>query len=540
MSNTPNVNIGTDAASLFADAESYESSANTYFNKNDNLSARYSPYLSQESLKASFSNIIPLESVISELLSTRVSIKKVVREIDDFLKQVYVDQSKSPTLESAHTQVWNEVINKANTVIGEEIEIAKENPANYISYQEYTYAKEHKCRGCRVLTMEYEAYVGKTVLSYYYDIKLFLSFFLHELQCMYEFTINTIGEQYNDETEKTIAKEFYFWSKSLNEYTKLFAKEITSLPPRISQSQMDYVSKIQATQFEAFFSFKINSYESELKKLLGSVKKEMVDTCDMYYQNFLAPALKSRSYISYPLEIDLLSSNIKNKAPDLAQEIVIAASSINGNLASLLADLKQKRANTQRRIDGFIETIRLKRKYISFSNQLEMVSGIRSQPTFIDVDYDKYATQFEEAVSFHEKNETLNSSHKYFNDLLEDNHPQYLLRSGGVVTGDIQLKEGIKIGGIDFVNHSHGSSDGSQAIKISSIDYQTDRDNQTGLINFYRSDQEPISINVDSFIQDILVGGVPVIDVLTSTSINSDNEEPGRYDIIVSYIELEG
>ena len=539
MSNIQNTDIGTNAEKLFSDFESFESSGETYREKNVNLSARYSPYLSQDYFRNNISNVIEIDNVLSEILSTRVSIKKVMQEIDVFLSNVYVDSLTSPTLDLAHNQVWNEVINKANIQIGDEIIVPKQNPEGYVSYQEYCYAKEHKCRGCRALTMEYEAYVGKTVVSYYYDIKTFLSYFIHELQCINKFITTAIGDEYNDETEKEIAKELYFWSKSLNEYTKLFAQEITSLPPKLSKSQMDYVSKIQASQFEAFFSFKINSYESEIKKLLGLVKREMVDTCDMYYSNFLTPALKARSMIAFPLEIDLLSTDMKNKVPELAQEVVIAASSINGNLASLFADLKQKRINLEKRIIGFLETVRLKRKYISFSNQFQNISGIRSASVFVDVESDQYSTHFEEAISFHEKNETLNSSHQYFNDLLENDHPQYLLRSGGIITGDIELKEGVKISGIDFANHSHSPADGSSIIKSSNIDYQSDRENDSAILQFSKSD-EPISISVDSYVQDILVGGIPVVDVLVSTSVNSDVEEKGRYDIIVSYIELEG
>ena len=114
-----------------------------------------------------------------------------------------------------------------------------------------------------------------------------------------------------------------------------------------------------------------------------------------------------------------------------------------------------------------------------------------------------------------------------------------MLRSGGIITGDIELKEGVKISGIDFANHSHSPADGSSIIKSSNIDYQSDRENDSAILQFSKSD-EPISISVDSYVQDILVGGVPVVDVLVSTSVNSDVEEKGRYDIIVSYIELEG
>jgi len=537
--NTPNTNLGTNSESLYSLNNNFDLTTNTFKDTENDLNSRYSEYYSENYFKATVSNSIEISSIINEIVQTRINIMKIMKEIDIFLSKVYVNPDTSPDLDTAHAQVWNEVVNKNNTKVSEEISISNIPPAGYISYQEFCYAKEHKCRGCRALTMEYEAYVGKTELSYYYDIKTFLSYFIHELQCMNQFIINTIGDTYKDEAEKTIAKEFYFWTKSLKEYTKLFAQEITSLPPKLSKSEMDYVSKVQATQFEAFFSLKINSYESEIKKILGLVKKEMVDTCELYYNNFLAPALKSRSMISSPLEIDLLSSDMKNKAPALAKEVVIASSTINGNLASLMSDLRQKKVNIEKRIIGFLETVRLKRKYISFSRQFQLVSGYISPSIYTDVNEDNYSTIFEEVISFHEKNETLNSSHKYFNDLLEDDHPQYLLRSGGVVTGDIQLKDGVKIAGIDFANHSHSSGDGSIQIKISDIDYQTDRDSSTAIIPFSKS-EEPISIEIDSYLQDILVGGVPVIDVLLSASINADTEENGRYDIIVSYVELEG
>lgn len=489
----------------------------------------------------SIAETIPKGDVLAEITNTIMAMSKVIGEIESLLDITYLDSSLSPDLEEAHNQTWSEVVNAAKTEVSDIIKISQKAAPNYISYQEYLYAVEHQCRGCRALVMEYDAYVGKTALSFYYDIKTFISYMHYEMLRMNNVMLYTIGDEYDDDTEKKVAKEFYQWAKTCKEYTKLFAREIFSGPPELPQSEVDNVTEIQAAQFEAFFSIRINSYQSETKKLLGLAKREMVDTCDMYYDNFLSPAIKSRSLVAYPLELSLLSGSMRTKSPNLAKEVVIAASSINGNLASLLADLRDKRINTDKKISGMLAMIREKRRYISYTRQLKFVSGTKYERYFIDVPYDEYAVYFEQASVNNEKHETLNSSHKYFTDLLEDNHPQYLLRSGGVITGDISIAEGSTIGGLDLANHSHSATDGSSPIRASSVDYLQDRIDKQYLENFTDPDN-PISVSIDSYNPQILTGGVPVVDAIISISLDLesiteiDNE---RFNVVVQYVELE-
>ena len=489
----------------------------------------------------SIAETIPKGDVLAEITNTIMAMSKVIGEIESLLDITYLDSSLSPDLEEAHNQTWSEVVNAAKTEVSDIIKISQKAAPNYISYQEYLYAVEHQCRGCRALVMEYDAYVGKTALSFYYDIKTFISYMHYEMLRMNNVMLYTIGDEYDDDTEKKVAKEFYQWAKTCKEYTKLFAREIFSGPPELPQSEVDNVTEIQAAQFEAFFSIRINSYQSETKKLLGLAKREMVDTCDMYYDNFLSPAIKSRSLVAYPLELSLLSGSMRTKSPNLAKEVVIAASSINGNLASLLADLRDKRINTDKKISGMLAMIREKRRYISYTRQLKFVSGTKYERYFIDVPYDEYAVYFEQASVNNEKHETLNSSHKYFTDLLEDNHPQYLLRSGGVITGDISIAEGSTIGGLDLANHSHSAADGSSPIRASSVDYLQDRIDKQYLENFTDPDN-PISVSIDSYNPQILTGGVPDVDAIISVSLDLesiteiDNE---RFNVVVQYVELE-
>jgi hypothetical protein len=530
--NTPNTEGYKD---IFETSANVDSSYSSYYDITKSPKGKYSDYKRGQDLRGSFDQAISPNVVIGQTSETMIIIHKVISEIDEFLKESYVDCQISPALEESHHHVWSEVVNKSNTEIGEEIIIAKEKAPNYVSYSEYVYAKTHRCRGCRALVSEYDSYVSKTAISYYFTIKTILEYMLHEISCINNFIQTLIGDEYQDDTEQKIAKELYYWSISVKQYTKQLAKEILSIPPRLPQSQVDLVSKIESAQFETFFSLQVNSHESEIKKLLGLLKREMVDTCDMYYSNYLGPAMKSRSMVAYPLEISLMSSTMKTKAPDLAQEVVMAASAINGNLASLIADLKQKRINTDKRISTIIELTREKRRYISYSRQFQLKNNITNKQVFINVEEDEYAGYFENLYSTFEKNETLNSSHGYFNDLLEDHHPQYLLRSGGTITGDINVTGNVKIAGLDLANHSHSYADGSSPIRASNIDYFQDR-SESQIIGLNNS--EALVVEVEAYSPDILVGGRPVVDVLVNASVNALNEDPSRYSIQISYVEI--
>ena len=226
---------------------------------------------------------------------------------------------------------------------------------------------------------------------------------------------------------------------------------------------------------------------------------------------------------------------MKTKAPELASEVVMAASAINGNLASLIADLNQKRINTDRRINIIRDLLREKRRYISYTRQFQLKNNISNKQIFLNIEEDEYAGYFENAYSTFEKNETLNSSHGYFNDLLEDHHPQYLMRSGGTITGDINIAGTARIAGIDLANHTHSYADGSAPIRASNIDYASDRaEVQLEALG----DSEVLTVNVESYSPDILVGGRPVVDVVVNATINSANEDPSRYTMQISYVEI--
>jgi hypothetical protein len=119
-------------------------------------------------------------------------------------------------------------------------------------------------------------------------------------------------------------------------------------------------------------------------------------------------------------------------------------------------------------------------------------------------------------------------------DLGEDSHPQYLLKTGGTLSGNVTLDEGVTIDGIDPSLHAHDGSDGSVRIKAIDIDFDSVRDDyeQTQTLNI----NDIIDVRIDSFVPDILTGGTPVADVVLS--INVPEYLSKKYDFEILYVEI--
>jgi len=205
---------------------------------------------------------VPIDAVKAELLSTYYMIQKYLMELSDFLSITNVRANLSKPLLEAHRQVCKEA-----TSIRDLINV------DHISFQEYKYCLQSKTRACRLLLAEYDILVGRTAVGYNYDIFWVYTCVLEEVKQLINFMNTIIGEEYDDEVEQTLSKEIFYWAKSYKEYTQLFAKEILSLSSEIPEAEMDSITKLQAAQFKAFFSIKVNSYNSEIKKIMRPLKK---------------------------------------------------------------------------------------------------------------------------------------------------------------------------------------------------------------------------------------------------------------------------
>ena len=480
---------------------------------------------------------IPIGQVRSYVFDCDQIIKKLIQELDDNLLKVNINAYVSIDMENAHKAVWqdaqkyyNRQQDDENTFTTMEVKSAPD----FICYREYTYAQEHKCRACREFVKQYDIAISHTSFGHLISLKKILNYINNEVSTIKNIVIYYLGEEYKDETEGEIAKHLADWAKAVTHYTKQFAKEITTQPVSIPQSELDQVSKKQAAQFQAFFSIKINSMSSEINSILGLIKRDCVDLGDMFYNNYLVPAMTFKSKLIEPIMTDINTTSFARNAPMLTGEMIIASNAIIGNLGSVTTDLVEKRLNLGKRMRAYLDLLRLKRRYINYIIQLEDFAAQRTialaSPTADDVA--RYNDIFDQIYVDNSKRENLRSSHNDLDDLDGDAHPQYLRADGGIIKGDIIIQNGAKIDGVSLANHSHNFEDGSNPISASSIDYQSARQ------DYYDNvDNKPYSNLVLSGFESVQkIGGGH--EYSATFEIEVDDDKISTYDFEILYKEL--
>ena len=110
-----------------------------------------------------------------------------------------------------------------------------------------------------------------------------------------------------------------------------------------------------------------------------------------------------------------------------------------------------------------------------------------------------------------------------------DHHPQYLLRSGGTIFGDIIVEDGITIDGVDISAHAHTGDDGSVKIKSTDIDFNEPREDSDISNSF---SDGVIQVQLSQFNATIRQGGIPAVDAVIEINIPDEIKDIYEFEII--------
>jgi hypothetical protein len=353
---------------------------------------------------------------------------------------------------------------------------------------------------------------------------------LNEAVCIKDILLYKFGEDYEDDSQKQVATEFDAWAKIASQFTQR-VKEIIILPPgEIPSTELDKITKKQAVEFQAFFSIRLNAIHEEIFNILNSLKRDYIDNCDVFYERYLVQALQFKKDIVSSMEVDFYTTSLSKELPFLTDELLIATNVINANFGMVLSDLVQRNQIINSNADNLFKLVSTKRKYANYLYQL----SFKGQPKPIiikTVKEDKYASFFESSFYTYRDESDLISNHASLDNLLEDHHPQYLLKDGGTITGDILVEANTKIDGVHLSTHSHSGADGSERIKASDIDYSSVKEDSAVIPN------KPSAISVSQYTTDIIDGGVPVIDAIIDIEVD-DSVVDQSHEIIIQVIEI--
>lgn len=400
----------------------------------------------------------------------------------------------------------------------------------YICYDEVFFAERMNSTISRKFLQEYEQSIAHSTFSYFFQFRKVLNYLLNEVKSIQISLRTDFGDAYENELQQKIAVHYDSWGKTALHYTSRIAKTIISKPGEIPGTELDQISKEQASKFQAFFAIKLNAVNSEIEDILSSLKRDLHDNSEIFYTRYINPALKFSSEISNPLELDYQTTSVGKSIPFLAEELLIASVLMKGNFTSVVADIIDRHNIVIGKTDALLRLIHEKRKYANFIAQMSF-KGVQKPNVLLPVSDDWASSLFRQVVISPTRKDDLKSSHSLLQDLEEDHHPQYLLKDGGRIIGDILVAEGVTIDGVDLNQHKHTGTDGSTKISSLDIDYETARNSDI----MKEAVTAPISISIAQFNVDI-VNSVPRCDAVVNIEINDNILDNHEYEIIYTEV----
>jgi len=444
-------------------------------------------------------------------------INETITSIEQILFKIYLNQTITSDLSETHSKLWEE-IRKYN-------DISLPEP-DFVSFEEYKYAERSMSTIARRFISEFNQVCSQSVFSYLLNFRSLLKAMLNEAYYIKNFLIVNFQEEYEDDSQKQVAIQFDAWAKVASQCTKRIVESITSSPSEIPISELGKVTEKQAVEFQTFFSIRLEAINEEVVNLLNNLKREYVDNCSIFYDRYLKQTLNFKINIVSPMELNYYTTTFSTACPSLTGELMIATNVMNANFGMVLSDLIQRNNIIKSKIEKVFDLVSQKRKYSNYIFQLSF-KGKSKKIIIKKVVEDTYSSIYKKSYINYNEQSDLTSDHGNLDGLDKDHHPQYLLRDGGLITGDIILEKDIKIDGISPSKHLHTGIDGSQRIKSTDIDYETPRKEKT------IDTPAPVSLEVSSIKIDITEGGTPIVEAILDIETKENDIYNYEYEISI-------
>lgn len=473
---------------------------------------------------------VPYVEVAKHVALAEKSLIEVREKLENnLLSKINVDPYLTPELEEAHFRIWDEIkkVYKKNS----NTTLDGMAPPPYISFDEIKFAERLDSRAGNVLVAEYLSAISHTTFSYMFDLRMLINLIYNELVCIKGSLYTDIGGEYDTESQQKVAAQYYSWSKMATHYSERISNTIVTKAIEIPLSELDKISEKQSAQLQTVFAIKLNAIDSGISDLISSMKRDMIDNCDIFYTQFISPAIKFSKNIVSGLEVDFTTKNMKDETPFIAGEVYAANFILQGNFLSIYADLVERIKLFRDNADNVLMYVREKRKFSNFITQLSP-KGSNKKNVLVTVEDDPYAKKFELAILDNSTRNNFESNHSNLDGLLDNDHPQYLLRSGGEITGDVTFSPNATIGGMRLSTHAHNGRDGSARIKASDIDYTTDR-SLSGDQNLV---EKPLLVTINQFVPEITNEGIHVCDVILN--IEYDDTKLDNHEFEITFAEV--
>jgi len=375
---------------------------------------------------------IGIEIVRSEAEAATTQLGQFLNILETYLKKVSVNPKSNSALEQCHNYMWEQIndlpINFPQIYVDQYYGPLKYPIPPYICFEQYMFAERGNARGYKKFTKEYNDVISTSTFGHLYDYREIIKCLMNEAELIKNSLSTDFGEKYEDESQQQIASYYFYWYKMAMHYQKLFAENLPSSPTGLPEAEVDKATQKQAIQFQALFSIKVDSLTTLIDSQLESLYSDLITNCDVFYKNFLTPSLRFKTKVISELSTNLRTSRMISEFPILSEEAVSGVLIGEGNFKSLMTDLLERRNNTTSKIDNLYQNILRRRKYVNYISQLEN-KGIKKTNVYTEKGDSLYELLLE-SIEHEDNSKNVKSSHSLLDDLGQDSHPQYLMKSG--------------------------------------------------------------------------------------------------------------
>lgn len=343
-------------------------------------------------------------------------------------------------------------------------------PDRKVSYRYYKALKARTTTSSDYVTQKFEEAARDVSGTDALDILALGQVILDEAILISEF-IDIYLKDVDDEAEFRIVELFQDWTESAFGH----AGELGSLYTKterygLTDSELDQIGPQTARDAQAVLKVKVNEANSTWTTEKEALFRNFAQFAPSFYGHFLGPALRFR-----------LSIGRKLLPTDgaLGAQLTSTVSQTNANLESLITDQLRRNTYFDEKMNRLKALITTRKEHKDIIEQLAVkgnpvaVGAGRFTTTAADslaeINFfeNEIASQYEYTS---DATPTLKPRHSSLIGLEDaDAHPQYLLRSGGHLTGHITTDPDIKIGGIVPGTHRHDGLDGSAQISGTAI-----------------------------------------------------------------------
>lgn len=357
---------------------------------------------------------------------------------------------------------------------------------NHISYSQYRVMRKRESSGSSYIAKAYEHALRGTWGTVAMDIARINANVASEALRIKDFISSDIFGDFYDQAESRAIELLQEWSQAAVEdagQLRAFFEEEGKAQEKYSRAELDRFGPAKARNYQAILQVRLNATADEISKIQKDFDMHFGPHSVMLYDQYLIPALQFRREVSSEVDVPVGSFR-------LDEEMYLLSKTVDNNVLSLLKDVMRRNGVYRKKITSLktlLAELNLTRKTISDLSSL----GALPDNVFVKVDdaltdnehFDvEYQGWLSDAAASEDDTDFANSaynvgvenrfkaSHSLLADLTSaDAHPQYLLKDGGTITGNISVEDGVTIDGVDLSSHKHDGTDGSVLISGSAI-----------------------------------------------------------------------